>query len=56
LDRNQRLPQAEYLLGSILEKRQDYRRAVRHLRRYLQLAPRAPNAAEVQSLITKLES
>lgn len=44
-----------YNLGLVQEKAGRYRDAVNSLRRYLQLVPNAPDAAEVRTLADKLE-
>lgn len=48
-------PDVYYNLGQVQEKAEDYRGAVASLKRYLELAPGADDAAEVKVLINKLE-
>jgi len=47
--------EARYNLGLVQEKAGNYRDAVNSLRRYLQLAPNAPDAAQVRTMADKLE-
>lgn len=56
LDKNHALPRAEYVLGLILAEGEDYTSAIVHLRRYLELLPRAPEAAAVRTRIKTLEA
>jgi tetratricopeptide (TPR) repeat protein len=44
-----------YNLGMIQNRLERYAEAVRNLRRYLELAPGAPDAAEVQNLLVRME-
>ncbi|HXA50661.1 MAG TPA: tetratricopeptide repeat protein, partial [Candidatus Acidoferrum sp.] len=54
LDAKHEMPQAEYLLGAALNAKGDRTGAVEHLRRYLEAAPEAPNAAFVRDQIARL--
>jgi len=56
LDKNNRWPHAEYVLGLILTDAQDYTSAIAHLRRYLLINPHAPEAAAVRSRIRMLQA
>jgi tetratricopeptide (TPR) repeat protein len=56
LDTRHEIPRAEVLLGSVLAAEGDRRGAVEHLRKYLEISPKAPDAAEVSRTIAKLES
>jgi Ca-activated chloride channel homolog len=51
LDRKRDFPRTEYILGMILEARRETEGARQHLRTYLQLEPKAYDAAEVQARI-----
>jgi VWFA-related protein len=55
LDRNHEIPQAELVLGSILESEGDAWGAAAHLRRYLELRPNVSDAASVRARIQKLD-
>jgi tetratricopeptide (TPR) repeat protein len=55
LDADREIPRAESLLGSVLAAAGDRRGAIAHLRRYLEISPRAPDAAEVRQRIAELE-
>jgi TolA-binding protein len=55
-DSQHAFPRMEYVLGSILARRRDYRSAALHLRNYLQLAPNATDAAEAQKLLAECET
>jgi len=48
-------PDVYYNLGVAQEKAGQFKAAAQSLKRYLQLAPKAPNAASVKDLITRLE-
>jgi len=48
-------PEAYYNLGIVQEKAGQFRAAASALRQYLQLAPEAPDAATVRSLVSKSE-
>jgi superkiller protein 3 len=56
LDGNRQMPRAEYLLGAVLAVKGDRSGALEHLRKYLQLSPKAPDAEEVNRLIAKIEA
>jgi len=56
LDTRHEIPRAEVLLESVLAAEGDRRGAVEHLRKYLEISPKAPDAAEVSRTIAKLES
>ncbi len=55
LDFPREIPLAESLLGSVLAAKGDRVGAIEHLRRYLELSPKASDAAEVEHLAGKLE-
>jgi tetratricopeptide (TPR) repeat protein len=56
LDGNHELPRAEFLLGTVLAAKGDRSGALEHLRKYLKLSPKAPDADEVNRIIAKIES
>ena len=56
LDSHQEFPRAELLLGSVLAVRGDRAGALEHLRKYLELSPKAPDAAQVNQAISQLET
>ncbi|MGD0435224.1 MAG: tetratricopeptide repeat protein [Bryobacteraceae bacterium] len=56
LDSHREIPRAEVLLASVLAAEGDRQGAVQHLRKYLELAPKATDAAEVTRSIEKLEN
>ena len=56
LDGNHELPRAEFLLGTVLAAKGDRSGALEHLRKYLQLSPKAPDTDEVNRIIAKIES
>jgi len=56
LDTKHEIPRVEVLLGSVLAAEGDRPGAVEHLRKYLELAPKAEDAAEVSQNIEKLEA
>ncbi len=56
LDTRHEIPRAEVLLGSVLAAEGDRRGALEHLRKYLEISPKAPDAAEVKQIIAKLEN
>ena len=56
LDTRHEIPRAEVLLASVLAAQGDRRGALEHLRKYLEISPKAPDAAEVSRAIAKLES
>ena len=53
-DARHELPRAEYILGLIYEARKEYPAADEHMRRYLELAPKAPDAETVRARIANL--
>ncbi len=55
LDYPREIPLAESLLGSVLAAKGERPEAIEHLRRYLELSPKATDAADVQQLAEKLE-
>jgi tetratricopeptide (TPR) repeat protein len=55
LDPNHELPRAEHLLGTVLAAKGDRRGAIEHLRKYLEIAPKSTDAAEVKQRIAELE-
>lgn len=55
LDVDHEIPRAENLVGTILAAKGDYPGAIEHLKKYLALAPKAPDAAQVQQEIDQLE-
>ena len=54
LDSANEAPRAEYLLGMLLADRHETAEALEHLRRYLALAPAAPEAADVRKQMAEL--
>jgi len=54
LDRKREVPRMEYVLGVILEAKSDFPAAREHLTQYLELDPKATNAAEVRTRIENL--
>jgi len=54
LDRRREMPRAEFVLGVILEARQDYTAAREHLAQYVTLNPKASDVSVVQSRIDNL--
>lgn len=56
LDTRREVPRAEVLLGSVLAAEGDRHGALEHLRKYLEIAPKAPDVAEVTRSIEKLEA
>jgi tetratricopeptide (TPR) repeat protein len=55
IDINHDIPRAEGLLGSVLATKGDRRGAIEHFRKYLALAPQAPDAAAVGRIVEELE-
>ncbi len=55
LDFPREIPLAESLLGSVLAAKGDRAGAIEHLRRYLELSPKATDAADVEQLARKIE-
>jgi tetratricopeptide (TPR) repeat protein len=56
LDTNHEMPRTELLLGSVLAAKGDRSGALQHLRKYLEISPKAKDAAEVSRNIAKIES
>jgi VWFA-related protein len=56
LDTKRELPRAEYVLGLILMGGEDKAGAAAHLRRFLEIAPGAPEAADARARLRRLES
>ena len=54
-DVEHRIPKLEYLLGVILARKHDFQGATEHMRNYVRLAPKAPDVAQVNELIAKIE-
>ncbi len=54
IDKKHQLARAEYVLGMILEARQDYAAAGEHMNAYLRLDPKAADAAAVRERIANL--
>ena len=55
LDTAHRFPEAAHILGIVLYQKHDYASAAEQLRNYLQLAPNAPDAAQVKGQLAELE-
>jgi Ca-activated chloride channel family protein len=53
-DKKHEVSRNEYVLGVILDRKQDYDGAREHLTRYLELEPKAEDAAEIQARIKNL--
>ena len=56
LDKKRELPRAEYVLGMILAAGEDSGSALTHFRKFLELAPNAPEAQSVKARIRALEA
>jgi tetratricopeptide (TPR) repeat protein len=56
LDTGHEIPRAELLLGSVLVARGDREGALVHFRKYLEIVPKAPDAAQVKRAIEQLET
>jgi tetratricopeptide (TPR) repeat protein len=54
-DVEHRIPKLEYLLGVILARKHDFQGATEHMRNYVRLAPKAPDIAQVNEQIAKIE-
>jgi VWFA-related protein len=54
LDKNHRVPTAEYLYGLILESRKEYPAAEQHYRKYLEIDPKADNVKAVRQRLAAL--
>ena len=55
LDTAHRFPEAAHILGIVLYYKRDYAGAAEQLRNYLQIAPNAPDAAQVKGQLAELE-
>lgn len=55
LDVKHEVPQLEYLYGLVLEKEQNYKAAVEHIKTYLQFAPKAADAQQAQQELAAIE-
>lgn len=55
LDSRNRMPKAQHLLGVILAQKRDYRGASEHMKRYLELAPDAPDAESVRAQLGEVD-
>ena len=53
---DRRFPQVEYLLGISLAIQSRYQEAAVHMKRYLELAPKAANAATVRKQLAQLDA
>ena len=56
LDTEHEVPRSEYVLGTVLTAKGDRRGALEHMRKYLEISPKAADAAEVKGRIAALES
>jgi tetratricopeptide (TPR) repeat protein len=56
LDSSHEFPRAELLLGTVLIAKRDRAGALEHLRKYLELSPKGPEAEQVKKTIAALES
>ncbi len=54
-DVEHRIPKMEYVLGIILARKHDFQGATEHMRNYVRLAPKAPDVAQVNEQIAKIE-
>ncbi|HET7747749.1 MAG TPA: tetratricopeptide repeat protein [Terriglobales bacterium] len=54
-DVEHRIPKLEYLLGVILARKHEFQGATEHMRNYVRLAPKAPDVAQVNEQIAKIE-
>jgi tetratricopeptide (TPR) repeat protein len=54
LDSEHEVPRAEFLLGSVLAAKGDRAGALQHFNKYIELAPKAPDVAEVRQRIADL--
>jgi len=55
LDKEQKIPRMNYVLGLILMEKKEYAESARCFRKYLELAPNANDAAVVRQQLPKLE-
>lgn len=56
LDSDHEVPRAELLLGSVLIAKGDRSEALQHFRKYLEIVPKAQDAAQVKRAIEQLEA
>lgn len=56
LDKQRRIPRAEFLLGNVLWTKGDERGAAEHMRAYLALDPNCAEAGKIKSYLAKVES
>jgi tetratricopeptide (TPR) repeat protein len=56
LDKDHEVPRAELLLGTVLIAKHDRTGALEHLRKYLDLFPKAPDADQVRRTVAALEA
>ena len=56
LDKEHEIPRAELLLGSVLAAKGDRAGALEHFRKYLEIVPKAPDAAQIKRAIEELET
>lgn len=55
LDPEHLVPKAEYLLGTVLAAKGDRQGAAEHMKKYLEVSPKAEDAQQVKQRITELE-
>jgi uncharacterized protein HemY len=55
LDKDQKIPRMNYVLGLILMGKKDYAESAKCFRKYLELAPNAADASIVREQLPKLE-
>lgn len=55
LDKEHRFPRAELLMASLMQIKQNYAGAAEHFRNFLQLDPKAPEAAQITSFLAKYD-
>ena len=53
---NKNYPPAHKMLGQIYQTEMNYKKAVFHFKKYVELAPNAPDAGVIKSYIQQLES
>ena len=56
LDRRHELPRLEYFIGAVLGAKGELQGGAEHLRKYLELAPKADDASEVRTYLDKLST